>query len=72
MFRTIKYRLKGETHLHKENVPLNASPPAIQGLQPNREYELRECGSDSFQECKASDEGEIYFTFTLGGFRTYT
>ena len=70
--RTIEYRLKGETDFQKISLCVNAAPPTIP-LQPNREYELRECGCDSIQEREtANDEGEIYLSFTLGGFQTYT
>lgn len=71
--RTIEYRLKGETGFQKISLCVNAAPPTIPRLQPNREYELRECGSDPIQEWTTNDEGEIYFIFNLGaGFRPYT
>ena len=70
--RTIEYRLKRETQYKKISLCVNACPPTIPGLQPNREYELRECGSDPTQKWEANDEGEIYFKFSLGGFEPYT
>ena len=74
MTRTIEYRLKGETDFQKVSfsVDMTADPPIISGLQPNQEYELRECGSDSIQEsAAANDDGVIHLKFTLGGFSTY-
>ena len=70
--RTIEYRLKGVTDFQKITLHEDAAPPTIPRLEPHREYELRECGSE-LKEWTANDEGEIYLAFKLGvGFRPYT
>ena len=70
--RTIEYRLKGTEQWQKIYfcTDMTACPPIISGLQPNQEYELRECGSDSIPEsAKADDDGKICLRLTLGGFK---
>lgn len=61
MSRTIEYRLEGELQSKEAHFDDRSGKLRIEGLKPNRIYEIRENGKDWSQarRCKADANGVI-------------
>ena len=69
----VEFRPEGKRKYEKVTLPDKVREYLLRGLQPNKNYELREADRKGArtQVCKANENGEITLVFFILGFECY-